>query len=322
MIDIHNDEYWSSHFDITQNDLYRVGERLERAESPQALKDIALRIIRGRLEHGHDLSPAVLQELTGRTSVQLWDPAKEWQMGDIVLVATMRKNRLEREAFLGEIIIAAYEKDNEKRARIRIEELGEEKDFILAAPGSSRALNWHDEVRKTVEKKLESGSINQQAEGVLLKHGERILSQLTETLESDSRFTNLEGKWYLTSKLPSIGKEALMRVHLALVQNQSSSEEELLPVLKEKSTIDTPLLRMAIHTALQQSPERFENIGTPARPQWKARLPEPDHAEVTHYAYDPQTYEILCRPGQRLTQKRAQRLQELNLYAHVVTFAE
>lgn len=42
----------------------------------------------------------------------------------------------------------------------------------------------------------------------------------------------------------------------------------------------------------------------------------------THYAYDPQTYEILCRPGQRLSEKKVQRLQELNLYAHVVTFAE
>lgn len=71
-----------------------------------------------------------------------------------------------------------------------------------------------------------------------------------------------------------------------------------------------------------QDEKRFENIGTPARPQWRARLPDVERAEVTHYAYDPQTYEILCRPGQRLSQKKAQRLQELNLYAHVVTFAE
>ena len=54
----------------------------------------------------------------------------------------------------------------------------------------------------------------------------------------------------------------------------------------------------------------------PARPQGH------EQAEVTHYAYDPQTYEILCRPGQRLSEKKARRLQELNLYVHVVTFAE
>jgi hypothetical protein len=56
--------------------------------------------------------------------------------------------------------------------------------------------------------------------------------------------------------------------------------------------------------------------GTQARPR------EQEQAEVTHYAYDPQTYEILCRPGQRLNEKKAQRLRELNLYAHVITVHE
>jgi len=70
--------------------------------------------------------------------------------------------------------------------------------------------------------------------------------------------------------------------------------------------------------------KRFKDMGSPARPQgqWEPRLPDVEQAEVTHYAYDPQTYEILCRPGQRLSQKKVQRLQELKLYAHVVTSAE
>ena len=71
-----------------------------------------------------------------------------------------------------------------------------------------------------------------------------------------------------------------------------------------------------------QDEKGFENRGTPARPPGKAGLPDIEKAEVTHYAYDPQTYEVLCRPGQRLSQKKARRLQELNLYAHVVTFAK
>jgi hypothetical protein len=71
-----------------------------------------------------------------------------------------------------------------------------------------------------------------------------------------------------------------------------------------------------------QDENGLENTGTPAQPPGKVPLPEAEQAEVTHYAYDPQTYEVLCRPGQRLSQKKAQRLQELKLYAHVVTFAE
>jgi hypothetical protein len=70
--------------------------------------------------------------------------------------------------------------------------------------------------------------------------------------------------------------------------------------------------------------KRFEDTGVPARPRGagEPQLPDVERAEVTHYAYDPQTYEILCRPGQRLSQKRVQRLQEFKLYAHVVAFAE
>jgi len=71
-----------------------------------------------------------------------------------------------------------------------------------------------------------------------------------------------------------------------------------------------------------QDEKGFENTGTPARPQGQAGLPDIEQAKATHYAYDPQTYEILCRPGQRLSQKKAQRLQELKLYAHVVSFTK
>lgn len=65
---------------------------------------------------------------------------------------------------------------------------------------------------------------------------------------------------------------------------------------------------------------RFD--GTPDRPQGNARLPDAQQAEVTHYAYDPQTYEILCRPGQRLSERKAKRLQELDLYAYVIAIPE
>ena len=233
MSDIHDEKYWSSQFDITQDDLNQVAERLEHDGAPQELKEIALRIIRGRMEHDDNLNLAALSELSGR-----------------------------------------------------------------------------------------SGNVDQQAEGILLKYGERILSRLAETLQFDPRLTSLEGKWFIMDKLPHFERDALQKVHRLLLQNPSSPLDEILSVVKVERSTDNTLLKMALHAALRRSPERFENIGTPARPQWKARLPEVEQAEVTHYAYDPQTYEVLCRPGQRLSEKKAKRLQELNLYAHVVTFVE
>ena len=68
--------------------------------------------------------------------------------------------------------------------------------------------------------------------------------------------------------------------------------------------------------------KRIDDKDVPAHSPAEPQLPGVEQAAVTHYAYDPQTYEILCRPGQQLTQKKAQRLQELRLYPHVVTFTE
>ena len=74
-------------------------------------------------------------------------------------------------------------------------------------------------------------------------------------------------------------------------------------------------------TAMQDE-KRSEDMGSPAPSRAEPRLPDVERAEVTYYAYDPQTYQILCRPGQQLSPKKAQRLQELKLYAHVVNSAK
>ena len=167
-----------------------------------------------------------------------------------------------------------------------------------------------------------SSNVGKQVDAILTQHSDRILSRLDEALSQDSRFTCLEDKWYLVRKLNHIGAESLQAVHHFLLEDQPALLDSILSVLETGPTADPLLLKMAIQVALQRSPERFENVGTSTRPVWKARLPEHDQARVTHYAFDPRTFEILCRPGQWLSQKKAQRLQELNLYAHVVTFSE
>ena len=217
MTEPYEESYWSRQFDVTQEDLNTIAERLEGEDAPQELREIALGLLRGRLESD--------------------DP-------------------------------------------------------------------------------------NEQAEGILLSYGERILSLLAAALQFDPRFTGLEDKWFLAEKLSQLEREALQKVHRQLLRKPSSSVEEILSVLKEGQGTDPTLRKMALQIALRRSPERFENIGTSGHPQWRARLPGFAQAEVTQYAYDPQTYEILCRPDQRLSEKKAKRLQELELYGQVVTFAE
>jgi hypothetical protein len=321
MTTIYNDDYWSNQFSVTQDDLKRIIERLEHESAPLELKEIATRIVKGRLEYGHDLSPAALTSLTGKASVRLWDPACKWQPGDLVLVAynpdKYHPNNT-KAAFLGEVL--EIQNRDGGIAFINIDGVGR-KGFSLATPGSKKASVWREAVREAVEKKLQSGDIKQQAEGVLLKHGAHIFSQLLNTLEADNRFTGLDNKWHVTRNLPRLEEASLRAVHRALLEKPSASIDELSQAVGAGAKANETLLRMAVNAALQQEPARFKNTGTSARPQWQAQLPTPEEAVVTHFAYDPKTYLILCRPGQRLTQKQAQRLQELELYASIVTFA-
>ena len=320
MTDVYDDDYWSSQFSVTQDDLKRIVERMERESAPQEFKEIATRIVRGRLEHGHDLSPAALTSLTGKASVRLWDPAAKWQIGDVVLVARRSGNDRDGNPLFSAYIGEVWDIDS-KVASIRIEKVGQIK-YGLAKPGSKHAIDWHETVRNSVERKLQSGNLDQQAEGILLKHGENILSHLAETLQSDSRFIDFEGKWYVAKKLPMLDDDTLRRTHRLLLEKPSATIDDLVPAIKTEDSVDDTLLRMSLDAALRKLPSRFKNTGTSTRPQWQAQIPPPEKAVVTHFAYDPKTYLILCRPGQHLTQKQAERLQELNLYTSIVTFAE
>lgn len=310
------EEYWSSRFEVTQGDLDRVAQRLEHAGPPQDLKAIALPIILGRLEHGHDPGPPAPVDLAGEPAVRVWDPASSWQVDDAVLLVHDRFGNSKYEVFLGEITQV-----DQDAVEIKIGELQITKIFQTMRPGIV-VQDWQNLISELVGKKLGSEDLKERADGILIQHGEHILAGLAGALRHDPRFTTLEGKWSVFHSLPHIEKESLQAIHHYLLQNGPASLEELLPVVKERLVADFSLFKMAIHAALQSAPDRFENTGTSLHPRWKARLPAPDQAEVTHFAFDPQTFELLCRPGQRLTQKKARRLQELELYAHVVTFPE
>lgn len=124
---------------------------------------------------------------------------------------------------------------------------------------------------RVIRGRLDDGDDPALAEDILLQSGEHLLSRLAEMLQSDSRFTSREGKWL---------------------------------VINEASGVDS------------------DHSDAPPHPQEMGVIPDLERAQVTRYAYDPETYEVLCRPGQRLNLKKAQRLLELGLYTHVVTSAE
>jgi len=321
---IHAEERMPGRFEITREDLDRVAANLGHAGVPENLKAIALTVLRRRLELGQVPSPAAFAAQKGKPSIRFWDPQSEWEVGDAVLLLHDPFGNSKYELFTGEVIYL-----DDEAAEIQIVELQGSRTCLRTLPGTQNAQRfgpasqtWREIVSDLAENKLRSNDLAERAEGLLLRYGEHILTYLLDALQMDPRFIGLDGKWCLLKSLPPIDPESVQAIHRYLLQNQPATLDEILPVVQAVRTTDPVLVKMALYSTLQQSPGRFENAGTSAHPLWKARLPAHDQARVTHFAFDPQTFEILCRPGQRLSQRLARRLQDLDLYPYVVTFPE
>ncbi len=319
MTDPHLDEYWEKEFTITVADLDRFHERIRKDNKTIDTTSLVKQLIKGRLEFGSEVSPTVLKSWTGMDSVRVWNPAAKWSVGDGVIVpknmGDVTGNYDDYECFVGKVINIEISLDKTKYGSIKIRLDGQDKPVVYKY-GYLAASDVYQFTKDLAEKKY--GEIDR----IVLSFGNRIVSALLHALESDDRFVELEGKWYLVHKLPIIELNIFKSMHQTLLLKASFTLNDLLPMVQIDGLQNETILKMAIQIALQKLPERFENIGSLAHPLWKTRLPEPDQAQVIYYAYDPQSYEILCVPDRPLNQSNAQRLQELNIYSQVVTFAE
>ena len=320
--DVYSDTYWTQEFDITEADLERIARRMRENRRAYDLTELAKRIVRGRLQYGPELSPAVLTAWTGDPSVRLWDPAGEWAVGDRVIVAVsfLQEGSTTHEPFVGEITAIKA-----GTVTVRIDALGESRTYVTYAEDAVQLQRWRKTVEDLVRSRQGAKDVESQVEYVLFNHGERIVSRLLDALQADERFLSLEGHWFLRELLAPLSEAQIESLFREMLQRtEPAPTADLVPL------VDPPLPAgdvglFSLYAALRSQPERFENAGTPTRPLWRAvppPPPPPERAVAAYYAYDPDTYEILIEPGQRLTQRLAQRLQELGLYEAVVTAAD
>lgn len=323
MSDVFSDAYWQQEFAVTVADLDRLENYIRETGRAHDLSTLAHRVVRGRLRYGPEMSAAAKETWSKDPSVRLWDPAAQWKAGDRVVVA--RRARTGRkdwhEARVGEVVgRSTVPREGRDIAVVKILLDGESEPakYELAPPGSEEAEKWYRTVRRVVEGRRAAKEPEERAQGILLQHGERVVSQLLEALQGDSRFLELEGRWFLRALLSPLTKGQMASLYRNLLGRPEPQPTQALVALIEPPLEDGDVGLFSLCAALQEHPERFANQGTPTRPLWKAVPPPPERAVGACYAYDPETYEILLRPGQRLTPHLAQRLQELGLYEAVV----
>ncbi len=303
------DNDWSSNFDVTRDDLKRLVDWISEQKRGVTLEEITRRIIRGRVRFGRDVSPSALPQWVQEKHVLSWDEQEKWCEGCQVLVAkTVEKKVIPAFGIIVKITSDTY--------YVSIHD--EIQKYNREPIGSQKSKNYYEYVRQLIwsQEQARTSNIEEQINLVLLKQGAEIASRISSALDRDPRFTIYKNFWYLQSWVQEISREKLQQVHRQLLKTAKqvtlAKMRELISGLPQGDIGEIAIIR-----ALSKVPDLFQpfdggwDVVKPPPPPW-------ERAIGVYYVYDPKTYEIILKPGERLKKKIADRLKELGFYADVV----
>jgi hypothetical protein len=310
-----SDDYWIEEFQVTEADLDRICDHIEEVNQAQDLTALAKRIVRGRLRYGPEEDSVPAQsDWAEDASVRLWDPAGEWETGDHAIVAVSgRSGETQFEPFVGEVVQVGVD-----RVTFQIDALGWSRDYFTQTQYSPDDLKkWRDKVREVLVEKRVGKDIDAWIDYVILEFGERIISQLLEALRCDDRFVRLAGRWFLRDLAVPVTDDQLTTLAWAMVAlEEPAATDELVPLVDPPLAEGDPGL-FGLYLAMRERPELFQNADRGKRPRWVLAGAPPGPHPSRHAAYDPETYEILCLPGEDMPPEAIHRLWELELLGAV-----
>lgn len=331
------DRYWARLFSVTQADLSFIAEVIRASGEAMTLTAMARRLIDLRLAHGPQLhSGPVRNGHTPDHRVRFWDPALTWLVGDrALLVVSLPDQRQTYAPRVAEVV--RIEADH---AVLYVDGLSALQVYpLVSLAGRVDALSDLTPRRTTEPDTLEQalkqgGHAVDEIDRILGQYGDKIVGHLLHTLEADSRFIELEGRWFLRDLIQQPREVQLVRATrtiftagydpltteqiMALMVGVNAGgrhrieKDDLESVLPAPSQI-ADALRFGLLVAIQVHPELFTNVRLPAWPLWALSGPPPARMVARHAAYDPETYEVLCMPGETLSHVDAQRLWDIGL---------
>jgi hypothetical protein len=308
MADVYTDHYWQSKFAITEADVNRLASYIAETDQAHDLTSLARRIVRGRLRHGYETSAPAQPAWTRDTSVRLWDPAGQWQKGDHVVVARMVSKDV-YEPFFGEIIMV-----ESHQVRLVLDGVTQPAIYQRAAPDSDKARKWHAKVKEVVAEKQKASNLEERTGAILLKHGDRVASQLLHALRADERFVRLAGRWFLRRMAMLLSEKQLAALAWAMLDlDEPQPTQDLLSLLDPPVTEGDAGL-FGLYTGMRDRSDLFANADPGQRPRWVLAGPPPGPAVAGYAAYDPDTHHVLCEPDETLDESTARRLWELDLF--------
>jgi hypothetical protein len=309
-----SDSYWRKEFQVTENDLDRIAGYIRETGQAHDLTTLARRVVRGRLRYGPETSAPARPAWAEDPSVRLWDPAGRWQRGNHVIVAVSFSTggQTIHEPFVGEII-----EIESGKAAVNIDALGESRIYSTQAD-EEKLLRWRQFVEHLVNARRGASDVETQIEYVILEHGERVISQLLDALRVDERFVLLAGHWFLRELAVRPTDVQLTALAWAMVgQAEPQPTDTLAPLVQPSLTDGDPGL-FGLYLALRDRPDLFENADPGQRPRWRLAGAPPGPFIPRHAAYDSETYEVFCVPGEPASPEIVRRLWDRGLLSAVL----
>ena len=297
---------------IYQADLDRLARRMRKMGRACTLTALARRWVRGRLRYGTESGDII--SLPESTPVRFWDPGEVWHPGDwaVFPVAFTRNGVRRRKPRAGQIVRVmgtslTAQIDGEMRPRLW---------GIPASRDDVAITRWRASLDRHIDRLETSDREDARIDWVLFRQGAAIMSRLLVALGADGRFIEWEGEWFLHSLVEYPSETRLCKLARTMLTMEANGVRlsELLSQMPDVE-VDNPATIFGFALAMSERPDLFTKVKTGRYTRWSLVSPPSGEYEAKFPVFDPQTYEIVCEPGDRLTADEVQRLWALRLLA-------
>ncbi len=300
------ERYWSQLFDIAQADMLAFAKQYRASGVARDLTSLACEVILARLRDGpQPNSEAVPNADVPHPAVRTWDAALTWRVGERAVLLVSRGGQQRAYApRVGEV-----RRVGEDHVIMQVDGIKAPQVYALGAAA---------EIDATAEAEMAAleGRLDEvaQVDYVLWRFGGRVVGRLIQALEADARFVELDGLWFLKELAEPPAEKRIIRLAREMFRRSDGpmALDALLSLLYAPEAC-TVAVRFGLATALQARPDLFKNVGLPSHPRWVLVAPPPMRLVARRAVFDPQTYVVLCVPGEALSSAAAQRLWDVGL---------
>lgn len=297
------ERYWSTLFGMTHADMTRFAAQMRESGKAMTLTDLSRDLIRARLQAGSQPSsgPAPNGGAPSR-SVRRWDPGASWREGDQAIVAVASPSR--GRAIAPRVCKVVHVEDD--RVVLNIDGIAAPQVFGLGPAVHTQEDEEAEAEMLNIGQRTDEDA---QIDFVLWRYGPRIVGCLLHALEADRRFVELEGLWFPRELAVRPSDSMLVRLAERMFEQNVGAVRlgDVVAVLSPGGSAQAAT-RLGLAQALGERTDLFEDVGSAAHPRWTLAGSPPPVLTARHAVYDPETYVVLCEPGETLSSETTRQL--------------